>query len=471
MYSSITFEKLADWIQGELNSVGDAKFPVVQISTDTRTLKPGDVYLALKGESFDGNIFLEEAVKAGARGVICESTEGISVPKIQVKDSLKALITIGESLRNIFKGPVIGITGSAGKSSTKDMVAVLLGEHTVSSPASFNNLMGVSRTLCLVEDSTQNLVLEMGMNNLGEIAELCHRFRPQYGMITNIGDAHIGKLGDQKGIYHAKKEMFEFLAKDIHSRGLALNADDLWVMEAYKSSFHHETKQDFFLKTYSQKEKTADVFLESGFMDPKTGFLNLKIKLNSETLEALLPIFGEHHAQNIIAAIAMVHLVGVPLPEIKKRLSKIRPASHRGEIINLSQDKILIDETYNSNPKALISSLQSLKKMTSHRRKILVLGEMRELGAYSDSLHEQVGDFLVDWIKKENPSICLVTVQGNSSKISDKVKTQCPQVTAIHLSSVEEAIEQVPGLTRSGDLLFLKGSRGVKLDLLLQDLK
>jgi UDP-N-acetylmuramoyl-tripeptide--D-alanyl-D-alanine ligase len=471
MYSSITFQKLAEWVGGELTSSVSTHFGVVNISTDTRTLKPGDVYLALKGESFDGNLFLKEAVKAGAQGIICQTTEPVGVPKIRVKDSLQALISIGEKLRTIFQGPVFAITGSAGKSSTKDMVAVLLGDKTVSSPASFNNLMGVSRTLCLLEDQSKNLVLEMGMNNFGEIAELCQRFRPHYGMITNIGDAHIGKLGGQAGIFRAKKEMFDFLSKDPNSLGIALNADDSWVMEAFKSNFHQGERKDFTVKTYSLKEKTADVFLESSMMDPETGFLNLKITSSGESFSASLPIFGEHQAQNIIAAVAMVQLAGVSVSDFKSRLSKIRPAPHRGEIVSLSENKVVIDETYNSNPKALKSSLKSLKKISPNRRKVLVLGEMRELGTYSESLHEDIGDYLVEWVKADNPLLRLITVQGDAKKISDRVKSLCPQITVDHFSSVQEVIKSLPELLSPKDIIFLKGSRGVKLDLILNSLK
>lgn len=471
MYSSITFQKLAEWLGGELTSSVSPQFRVINISTDTRTLKPGDVYLALKGESFDGNSFIKEAIQAGAQGVICETLEPISVPKIQVGNSLKSLIQIGENLRSMFQGAVFAITGSAGKSSTKDMVGVLLGEQTVRSPASFNNLMGVSRTLCLVEDQTKNLVLEMGMNNFGEIAELCQRFRPHYGMITNVGDAHIGKLGGQEGIFRAKKEMFDFLSKDLKSRGLVLNADDPWVMEAYKSNFRQGERQDFIVITYSLKEKTADVFLESSVMDPETGFLNLQIKSNNENFSISLPIFGEHQAQNIIAAIAMVQLAGVSVSEIKNRISKIRPASHRGEIISLSQNKIVIDETYNSNPKALKSALSSLKKISPTRRKVLILGEMRELGSYSEALHEDVGNFLVEWVKSDNPLLHLITIQGDAKKISDRVKSLCPQVSVDHYPSVQEVIQSLPGMVSPNDIIFLKGSRGVKLDLILNSLK
>lgn len=470
MYSSITFEKLAQWAGGEVFSKTGVHFPVSNISTDTRTLKRGDVYLALRGESFDGNQFLKAAVDAGAIGVICETAEEINIPKIKVEDSLKALIAIGESARSIFRGPVFGITGSAGKSSTKDMVAVLLGENTVSSPASFNNLMGVSRTLCLVEDDTKNLVLEMGMNNFGEIAELCKRFRPQFGMITNIGDAHIGKLGGQEGIYRAKKEMFDFLAADSDSLGVALNGDDNWVIEAYKSAFRHQDRLNFKLKTYSRKNSSADIFLESSFMDPQTGFLNLKIKTAEGNIVTALPIFGEHQAENIIAAIAMVKLVDVPLRDIEKRLKNIKPAKHRGEIIQLAGEKIVIDESYNSNPKALLSSLESLKKLSPRGRYVLVLGEMRELGNFSKQLHEDVGSFLADWIGKERPRVSIVTVRGDSSRISDQIKKFHPSVPVKHVETTEQAKQIVPSLIHSGDIVFIKGSRSVGLDQLLSTL-
>lgn len=471
MFSSITFKKIAELTRGDLISEGDTEIKVTSISTDTRTLKPGDIYLALRGEHFDGNAFIPQAVKAGATGVICESSSILGIPTIKVKDSLRALITIGENLRSMFQGRVFAITGSAGKSSTKDMLNVLLGDLTVSSPASFNNLMGVSRTLCLVNEQTKNLVLEMGMNDFGEIAELCQRFRPHYGLITNIGDAHIGKLGGHEGIYLAKKEMFDFFAKDSQTQGLALNADDPWVMEAYKSNFQTSLDRDFIIQSYSTKEPTADVFLENSSMDPETGFLKLEIKIKREQIAISLPIFGEHQAQNIIAAMAMAQLAGVSVSEIKGRLSNIRPASHRGEIILLSQNKIVIDETYNSNPKALISALSSLKKMAPLKRKVLVLGEMRELGAFSAALHEEIAAFLVDWVREKNPSLLVMTVQGDAEKISEKLRTQCPEVSVVHVPSVEVAKERLISLLAPEDIVFIKGSRGIKLDLLLNSLK
>lgn len=467
MFDRTTFKDLVEWTEGELSAPDRSDFSVGQISTDSRTLKPGDVFLALRGDSFDGNLFIQEAAKLGALGVICESPEEVSIPKIKVKNGLGGLIAIGQKMRDLFQGPVFAITGSAGKSSTKDMVAVLLSDNTVSSPASFNNLMGVSRTLCLLKDTTKNLVLEMGMNNFGEILELCQRFKPYYGLITNIGDAHIGKLGGQEGIFRAKKEMFDFLSQSSQTRGIALNADDPWVMEAFKQSFPHFQESSLKVLSYSQQEKTADVFLQSQEMDPETGFLNLRISIGAEEVSFSLPIFGEHQAQNIIAAIAMVRLVDVPLVDIKKRMAEIKPAPHRGEIVTLSDRKILIDETYNSNPKALLSSLKSLTKMNHRRRKVLVLGEMRELGAFSSALHDEIGEFLVSWITQEKPLLKLVTVQGDARRISDRVIRSCPHIETHHVDDVKALMKDLPKWLKPQDIVFLKGSRGVKLDSVL----
>ena len=166
----------------------------------------------------------------------------------------------------------------------------------------------------------------------------------------------------------------------------------------------------------------------------------------------------------------MVKLVGIPLSDIEKRLKNIRPAKHRGEIIKLAGEKIVIDESYNSNPKALLSSLESLKKLSPRGRYVLILGEMRELGGFSKQLHEEIGQFLVHWIEKDSPPLSVITVQGDSSRISDQIEKTHPSVPVKHLETVEQARQIIPAMLRSGDIVFVKGSRGVGLDQLLDSL-
>jgi UDP-N-acetylmuramoyl-tripeptide--D-alanyl-D-alanine ligase len=167
----------------------------------------------------------------------------------------------------------------------------------------------------------------------------------------------------------------------------------------------------------------------------------------------------------------MVRLVDIPVVEIRKRMARIKPASHRGEIVSLLDRKILIDETYNSNPKALLSSLKSLTKMNHQRRKVLILGEMRELGAFSSALHDEIGDFLVSWITQEKPLLKLITVQGAARRISDRVNRDCPHIETHHVDELKALIESLPKWLKPEDIVFLKGSRGVKLDSVLFGLR
>jgi len=195
MLSKITLADLIEWTQAQVIGPQLPEQPIQSITSDSRDLKAGEVFIALKGGQFDGHHFLVQAAQKGAVALISENEPPNEIqgklPVLKVRSSLQAYVDIGRALRKLFPGKVFAITGSAGKSSTKDMVGALLGDHTIISPKSFNNLLGVSKTLCLLEDSTQNLVLEMGMNNFGEIKEMCETFEPLGGSITNIGDAHI----------------------------------------------------------------------------------------------------------------------------------------------------------------------------------------------------------------------------------------------------------------------------------------
>lgn len=465
MYSWVRLGHLKDWCNGK--ECGQwADLPVKALSTDSRSVKPGEVFLALKGENFDGHDYVEAAVKQGASAVIAERDFSVKVPVLVVKDCLTALIDIGRALRAEFTGAVIGITGSAGKSSTKEMLATLLGPNTVASPASFNNLMGVSRTLCLVQDSTRLLVLEMGMNALGEIAELCETFRPIAGLITNIGDAHMGKLGGREGIYQAKKELFDFLARP-HSDAIcvALNLDDNMVVKAYHEAFRAPVPT----VTYSC-EKEADVRLLSRRIDPESGLLEIALQVREEKATFQLPIFGLHQGQNIVAAVAGGLVLGGHFSDFRERIGDIRSASHRGEVKRLKQGQILIDESYNSNPTALKSSLDSVAELSPKLRRVLILGEMFELGEFSEKLHREVGEHLAGLLKNRPAPFVVLGVGKGTQPLLDAVRAGHPSATLENFSTHAEALGWVQSHTRAGDVLFVKGSRGVQLDRLVAKL-
>ncbi len=464
MLSWVTLDHLVRWTGGEATPGLPSKKNVPSLNSDSRTIKPGEVFAAIKGEAFDGHDFLKDVAARGALALIVEKKSKVDCPQIVVADTLKALVAIGEGIRDEFKGKVCCITGSAGKSSTKDMVATLLGDDTVSSPASFNNLLGVSKTLFLVKDSTKRLVLEMGMNASGELSEICRHFKPQAACITNIGDAHIGRLGGQRAIQLAKKEVFDYVATlGDKAIGVAVNIDDRLVRDAFEEAFKVKPK---FL-TYSDIGTAADVRIVSKAIDAETGFLSLKLEVQGKILQEKIPIFGSHQSQNIAAAAAMATLLGVTLDEIRTRLPKVRPASHRGEVHRLPQDVVLIDESYNSNPTALQSALDTLFGLSADRRRLLVLGEMRELGEFTEKLHKEVGETIVRLQGRSKAQVAVVGVGAAVGSLLAPIKKVISESDCVQVASWEEAVEAVQKRLKPRDILFVKGSRGNKLDRLV----
>lgn len=463
MFGGVTLETLEQWCSARFINAPNTQIPVTNISTDSRTLVPGDVFVALRGPAFDGNLFTADAIQKGALAVIGESAPPKKTAFLPVANSLGALVAIGEGQRGLFRGPVVGITGSSGKSSTKEMTATLVGAGALASPASFNNLIGVSKTLCLATDATESIILELGMNARTEIAELCRRFRPQRGAITNIGDAHLGKLGSKEAIYQAKKELFDFLAHN-DCQGVALNVSDPLIARALEESGLSKSCNRV---SYSKDARVqASILLLRAQLNPQTAFLDMELSLEGVPIQCTLPIFGMHHTDNLLTAICLARLCNTSLDSIIKRLPLLRPAAHRGQVISMAQERTLIDECYNSNPSALISSLQSLMQIDSKRRLVVVLGEMRELGEFSAAQHLQVGNLLGEWLsKRESPSVIIGV--GESAQGFLAAAKNTPKIRTHHIPAVEDAYALVEGVFQPGDLLFVKGSRGVQLDRLV----
>ncbi len=463
MYSWVKLSHLAHWTGGKLLNPPKEDPAVHSISSDTRSLQNGEVFLALKGENFDGHDYLEQAAQKGALALISEKEIKTKTPIVLVKNALEAFVAIAEKMREGFRGPVFAVTGSAGKSSTRDMVAVLLGPHTLKAPASFNNLLGVSKTLCLLEDSTEKLVLEMGMNALGEIKEICEHFHPMAGLITNIGDAHIGKLGSQENIFRAKKELFDSIAKSNKALGVAVNIDDPYVARAFQEAIGSKMKS----VTYSLKDPKAQVYLSECSIDPDTCCLNVKVQVDKNTLQSTLGIFGLHHAENISAAIAAAFLLGVSTSDIQQRLAGVKPTAHRGVVSQIRKTITVIDDSYNSNPAALRSSLGSLWEINPSRRRVLVIGEMREMGEFSEKVHRQAGQDIIEFAKKNPIPFVLITVGKDARFISDEIKKGMPGTKCYDTPTFQDAEEKVDKVLQDGDILFVKGSHGVRLDLLV----
>jgi UDP-N-acetylmuramoyl-tripeptide--D-alanyl-D-alanine ligase len=470
MFSQVTLKDLVAWTGAKLSRPISSINLISTISSDSRTFKSGEVFIALPGEKFDGHQYIEEVASKGALAIIGEkppATWNHSIPFLEVPSSLNAYVDIGRALRKKFQGKVLAVTGSAGKSSTKDMLGVLLGPQTLVSPKSFNNLLGVSKTLCLLEDQTKNLVLEMGMNGFGEIREMCEKFEPQGGAITNIGDAHIGKLGGREGIYKAKKELFDWISQVEPCLGVAINLDDPLVVRASQEAFSKSIK----IISYSAHDSGADIYISKRKIDPQSGALSLMLKTEGGDFTVTIPHFGIHHAYNLAAAVALARLAQVSWNEIGERLSRVMPSENRGQITHLSNQMTLIDESYNSNPAALVSSLQSVLLMNPKGRKILVLGEMRELDHFSESLHREVGR-QIGTMFAENPTQVVVFGVGKETQaLLTEVQKANSKIATFFVEMVEQVEPLVLTSLRSQDLVFVKGSRGISLDKLVKRLK
>lgn len=463
MLEGITLKQISDWLAISPVGLGSLSLSIKDISTDSRTLQSSSLFVAIRGEHFDGHDYIGEAINRGASAILCErlpqNASQTNCLFFKVSSSLLAFSEVAKQLRNQFSGKVIAITGSAGKSSTKDMAGLLLGPHHLVSPKSFNNLLGVSKTICLLNEKTENLVLEMGMNAKGEIAQMCEVFNPQGGAITNIGDAHIGKLGGREGIYQAKKELFDHIGKIGGPLGVALNQDDPWVMRAAAEALGSEIRRI----TFSALDSKADIFVSQREVCPKTGNLLFHLDVSGKTMKVSLPHFGVHQALNTAAAVAIAKLMGISDSQIEQRLPLLVPSESRGVIREMSQGVTLIDESYNSNPSALLSALESVFLMAPLRRKLLVIGEMRELEEFSNKLHREVGEKLSQHLEDLSQNSVIIGVGAHTRPLLDAIP-QTSKVVKAYFDSVEELNHSWEKFLQPQDLVMLKGSRGVGLE-------
>ncbi|MBI3547013.1 MAG: UDP-N-acetylmuramoyl-tripeptide--D-alanyl-D-alanine ligase [Gammaproteobacteria bacterium] len=348
---------------------------------DTRTLQPGDLYVAIKGENFDGHNFLAEAITAGAAGALLSRDMETPLAYVRVPDTRLALGNLAAFWRNQFKNiPVIAVTGSNGKTTVKEMIGAILGEIGPGcvTRGNFNNDIGVPLTLARLRGGDRYAVIEMGMNHYGEIEYLSRLTRPNIALITNAGEAHLAGVGTLEDVARAKGEIFMGLAAD----GTAvLNSDDphfpLW------KSFAALKKQLTF-----GLDRPADVNAEYTLTDAGSA-----IYLKTTTLGDIhmrVPLLGRHNVMNTLAATGAAIAAGASLEQVKTGLEKLRTVSGRLEVKQGISGARVIDDTYNANPASLAAGLQVLKEFNGER--VLVMGDMAELGPSAADIHYRVGE-------------------------------------------------------------------------------
>lgn len=417
-------------------------------SVDTRTQNPGDVYFALRGPNFDGHDFVPAALASGAAALVVERGIG-AAGELVVSDSLAALQHLAAWARSQWGGTVIGVTGSAGKTTTKDAIAHLLSaELSVGKTVgNLNNHVGVPLSILRLPNDSRVGVLEMGMNHAGEIRALAEIARPEIGVVTNVGYAHAESFDSVEGVAAAKRELIESLPPD----GVAvLNADDARVRRFRETHPGRSVTFGF--------SECAEVRAEG--LDQQEGATRFRAcGVDFET-----GLAGRHAVMNLLAGIAVAGVLGIAPATLTGAVRSFTVGKMRGERLE-ANGLTIWNDCYNSNPEAARAMLDVLSATAAGRR-IAVLGEMLELGSFSKPLHEQLGRYAagqkIDF---------LIGVRGDARAMIDAaVGAGLPESAAVFFEDPAEAGAFLRRMTRPGDAILFKGSRGVRVERALERL-
>ena len=433
-------------------------FVVNSISTDTRSLKRNELFIALKGERYDGNQFIERAVELGSSGVIFEMKSFDSIKKVVNKYPDRIFIGVNDTLdvyskmaknylRKFNTLKKLAITGSSGKTTMRGLLSSVLSAkyRTVASEKSYNNLVGVSKTIFSINDEHEFYIQEMGTNHPGEIAKLVEIVRPNAGLITNIGPAHIGYFGSIENIAREKKELF-----------LSLDEDDIAFINS----------DDPFSSFLSDNIKANVIYFgvdENRDIEVKNIDLNESLFLYKDN-EIKLHLPGRHNILNAAGAITVGIEYEIPIEQIKEAIETYNAEAGRGLVIEIDSISI-IDESYNANPLSVKASIDYFSEIACSGKKILVLGDMAELGSYSEKYHREIASYLID------SDINYIYTIGNETFFTyeECSKRMMPEIK--HFYQTDSLIRELIGKLKNGDMILIKGSRIMGLDRLIRNLK
>lgn len=404
---------------------------IAGVSTDTRSLKPGEIFFALRGPNYDGHAFVAEAFRRGALAAVVEQPlEGLG-PQIRVGDSVAALGELASAWRMTLPARVIAVTGSNGKTTTQSMIAHILGKdrEVVKPPGSFNNFIGLPLTLFSATPKTEFIVLELGTNHPGEIARLAEIARPDVAVLTSIGEAHLEGLGSLDAIADEKTSLF----KHVRAGGTIVVHDDPRILG--RVTLPPEKVVTFGLA------ETCDLRPTDVEADP--------LRFRVRGVPFRLGLLGEWNLRNAMAASAVAMMHGVPLGECARRLEDFKPPKMRMERLEIGGVTILND-AYNSNPVSSRNAIAEFGRLAAPR-KVVVFGDMKELGARSEELHRELGR----------------KIAGQNFDVVVAVGPECRALDvpgSVHVDRVEDLEKRIREFVRPGDFVLLKGSRAVGLE-------
>lgn len=436
----LSVKKVAEFCSAQTKLAGE----ISRISTDSRDIDENTLFVALVGERFDAHDFVDDVLKKGAKAVVCSKYVGDDERIIYVEDTGKALLDIAHGYRKMFNIPFVGLTGSVGKTTSKGMIYSVVNKkfNTLRTAGNLNNEIGVPKTLFCLEDYHEAAVIEMGMNHFGEISRLSKTVEPSIGVITNVGTAHIENLDSREGILKAKCEILDGMKA---GSALIINADNDMLATLDNDDYEIIRFGISGEKLYmSAKDIITD---ENGS--------SFTAVCGGESTRVIVPAVGIHNVYNALCAMCVGKKLGYTLEEAAEGIKDFEPEGMRQKITKIS-DMIFIEDCYNANPDSMKASLDALKTICKGRA-FAVLGDMLELGDYSEAAHREVGE------KAAKTGCEYVLTYGEQARNISKAAEE-KGCKALCFSEKEEIAEFLYENLREEDAVLFKGSRGMKME-------
>ena len=443
---NLTIDSIVAVTGGELVNAGKGSSEeAAGVVIDSRKVEPGYIFIATKGNRVDGHDYIDQVFQKGALAVVCEKVpQNPAGPVIRVNDSFKALTAIATYYRQQLSCRIVGITGSVGKTSTKEFIAGVLEQHykVLKTEGNFNNEIGVPLTILRISEDTEVAVVEMGINHFGEMTGLTEIVHPDIAVITNIGTCHLEFLGDRDGVLRAKTEIFAGLNE---GGRVVINGDD------DKLATINEVKGIKPVKFGLDKDGNdlnwyADNIVSKGLLGSSCHIVNA-----DNSFEAFVPLPGRHMVYNALAASAVATILNMTSDEIARGIESVKAMSGRSNIIE-SAGNIIIDDCYNANPVSVRAAIDLLT--LADNRKVAVLGDMFELGSEEAILHRKVGEYAAGRV---DTLVCIGALSKNTYE-------GAAGVDAYHYDSVEDALKELPSIVGSGSSVLVKASHSMGFD-------
>lgn len=444
----LNHEQVADILADECQITDNFTFE--GLVTDSREVHPGCLFVTWQGENRDGHDFCQQAVDQGASALLVQRAVNVDAPQIIVKDVFYALGQLTRIWRQMFDIPVIGVTGSNGKTTVKNMLKSIAehhygSEHVVAPVKSFNNHVGMPLTLARIDQTTQVVILEMGMNHFGEIRWISNIAQPTITLINNAGRSHLAGVGGIEGVARAKAEILEGLAED----GVAvLNADD-----PFFAFWFNQLGPRQQCVSFAMDNSQADVFIETMHVSVTGG--SFRAHTPKGDLVASIPLLGRHNLVNALAAASCAMSAGLDLTSITNGLQAVEPEKGRLNIHHLPQDTVVIDDSYNANPNSFEQSLEMIMFFNKPRT-IVVMGDMLDLGDYASDSHREVGELMY------YKGVDYLVTYGDNSRITQS-KFQEYGLNGEHFTDRDALCYHLKTEIKPGDMILFKASNGMKL--------